>query len=199
MATLPDVAVSVAVCVVVTADAVAVNAALVAPDPIVTVAGTLTAELLLLRLTVIPALGAAAVSETVQASVPAPAIDALVHASALRAAVVDPVGFFRLRANVLVTLPAVAVSVADVAEDTAATLAENDALVPLAPTVTVAGMLTAELLLESVMLVPVVGAGAVSVTVQLIVAAPVTDELLHATALSAADAAGAPFPAFVPV
>jgi hypothetical protein len=84
------VAVNVAVCVVLTAVAVAVKLALVAPDPIVTDAGTVTALLLLVSATVVPAL-AAAVSVTVHASVPAPVSDPLLQESALRLAGACPV------------------------------------------------------------------------------------------------------------
>jgi hypothetical protein len=76
----------VAVVAVLTADAVAVNVADVAPAATVTEAGTVTAVLLLANVTGSPAVPAAAVSVTVQESVPAPVIDALVHDSALSAA-----------------------------------------------------------------------------------------------------------------
>jgi len=76
-------AVSVAVSVVLTAEAVAVNPALVAPDATVTDAGTATALVLLARLTAIPPEPAALASVTVQASVPAPVSDALLHVSEL--------------------------------------------------------------------------------------------------------------------
>jgi len=75
----PEVAVSVAVCVEVTAETVAVKPVLVAFAGTVTEAGTVTAELLLARLTVIPLLGAVPFSETVQESDPAPVIAELVH------------------------------------------------------------------------------------------------------------------------
>jgi hypothetical protein len=76
--TPPAVAVSVAVCSVLTDEAVAVNPALEAPAATVTDAGTVTAALLLARFTVRgPA--AAPVSVTVQASVAAPVSDALPH------------------------------------------------------------------------------------------------------------------------
>jgi hypothetical protein len=70
-------AVSVAVCAVVTGAAFAVNVALVAFAATVTVAGTVTAVLLLESLTLTPLLGAAEFSVTVQASFPAPVMDAL--------------------------------------------------------------------------------------------------------------------------
>jgi hypothetical protein len=55
------------------------------------VLGTVTAELLLVRFTVSPSLGAAAVSVTVHASVPDPIMAALLQYSALNAAVPVPV------------------------------------------------------------------------------------------------------------
>ncbi|HTW48314.1 MAG TPA: hypothetical protein VMD92_10205 [Acidobacteriaceae bacterium] len=70
------------------ADAVAVNVALDAPAATVTDDGTTTCPLLLARFTVSPPLGAAAVSDTAHASVPAPVIDPLAHVSALTEAVV---------------------------------------------------------------------------------------------------------------
>jgi hypothetical protein len=53
----------------------------------VTVAGSVTAALLLDKLTLIPPLGAVALSVTVQASVPIPVMDALLQESALSVAV----------------------------------------------------------------------------------------------------------------
>jgi hypothetical protein len=81
----PAVAVSVAVWLELTAVVVAVKLALVAPEAIVTEAGTVTALLLLARLTAV-ALVAAEVSVTVHASVPAPISDPLLHVSALSVA-----------------------------------------------------------------------------------------------------------------
>lgn len=74
----PAVAVSVAVWVVLTADAVAVNEALVAPDAIVTDDGTVTALLLLARPTVV-ALVAADDQLTAHASVVDPVTDELLQ------------------------------------------------------------------------------------------------------------------------
>ena len=88
--TPPAVAVSVAVCALLTAVAVAVNPALAAPAATVTEAGTVTALLLLVRLTAVP-LVAADVSFTVQAAVPAPVSDALPHETALSVAGARPV------------------------------------------------------------------------------------------------------------
>ena len=77
------VAVSMAVCVDVTAEAVALNPMLEDPDDTVTDAGTLTALLLLFRFTVKPPLDALCVSFTVQASVPAPVSEPLEQKSVL--------------------------------------------------------------------------------------------------------------------
>ena len=82
-ATLPALAVRVAVCAVLTEETVAVKVALLAPAATVTVAGTATDELLLARLTAKPPVGAAAFRVTVQLSVPDPVNDPLVQLSAL--------------------------------------------------------------------------------------------------------------------
>jgi hypothetical protein len=71
-------------------ETVAVNPALVAFAATVTVFGTVTVVLLLDRPTVSPPLAAAAFSVTVQASVPAPVIDELLHESALNIGVPVP-------------------------------------------------------------------------------------------------------------
>ena len=75
--TPPCVAVSVTVCEAVTADTVAVNFALLAPEGTVMEEGTVIVLLLLDRFTTNPELGAAAVSVTVQVSDPAPVIEAI--------------------------------------------------------------------------------------------------------------------------
>jgi hypothetical protein len=89
--TLLAVAVMVALCAVVTAEVVAVKAAVVAPLATVTDAGTVRALLLLLRLTVRPLLFAGEVSVTLQASVVAPVSELLLQEITLGAAVVWPV------------------------------------------------------------------------------------------------------------
>jgi hypothetical protein len=81
--TLLAVAVSVAVCVDVTAVAVALKAAVVAPAATVTEPGTVTAPSLLASVTTCPPAGAAALSVTVHASVPAPVIDPFAQAKEL--------------------------------------------------------------------------------------------------------------------
>jgi hypothetical protein len=85
--TLSELASSVTAWSVVTAVTVAVKLAVVAPAATVTEAGSVTAELLLDNLTVIPSLPAAVLSATVQESVPEPVIDALTQESALNVAV----------------------------------------------------------------------------------------------------------------
>src|SRR5258708_5681061 len=80
--TLPALAVSVTACAVVTDDTVAVNPALVVFAGTTSVAGTVTAPLLLARLTLRPPLPAAAASVTVQLSVPDAAMDTLLQENA---------------------------------------------------------------------------------------------------------------------
>ena len=74
----------------VTAETLAEKPALVAPAATVTEAGTTTDELLLARLTVNPPLAAAVLSETVQASLPAPVIEAFVQERAVSTGVPVP-------------------------------------------------------------------------------------------------------------
>jgi hypothetical protein len=84
--TLPELAVRVTDCALVTGETVAVNPALVAFAGMVTVAGTVTAALLLDRLTLSPPLAAAEVSVTVQVSVPGPVMEPLPQEMPLNAA-----------------------------------------------------------------------------------------------------------------
>jgi hypothetical protein len=67
-----------------------VNPALVAFAGTITVLGSVADELLLDKLTVSPLVGAAAVSVTVHASVPAPVMTALLQESALNPAEPEP-------------------------------------------------------------------------------------------------------------
>ena len=76
-------AVTVAVCAVPTAVTLAVNPAEVAPAATVTEAGTVTALLLLARVTLVPPVGAAPDRVTVHASDSDPVIDVLLQESAL--------------------------------------------------------------------------------------------------------------------
>jgi hypothetical protein len=80
----PALAVREAVCAVLTEATVAENPALVEFAGTATVPGTLTAALLLDRVTVVPPLGAAEDRVTVQASDPAPVIEPLLHERLLR-------------------------------------------------------------------------------------------------------------------
>ena len=96
---------------------------------------------------------------------------------------------FSCRANVLETPPALAVRVTDCAALTDDAVAVKPALVALAATATVAGTVTAALLLAKPTLRPLLPAAELSVTVQVSFPAPVTDALLQARALNAADAA----------
>jgi hypothetical protein len=77
-------AVRVTVCEVLTEETVAMKLAAVAPAATVTVAGTVTAELLLARLTIKPPLPAAVFRVTVQLSVPAPVIEPFAQTRELR-------------------------------------------------------------------------------------------------------------------
>jgi hypothetical protein len=115
--TPPALAVSVACCVELTGDTVALKPALVAPAATFTADGTLTSALLLPRFTVNPPLAAAAFSVTVQASVPAPAIELLAQLSAVSTGtpvpfratvVVERVRELLTRANWPVACPATA-------------------------------------------------------------------------------------------
>lgn len=90
----PAEAVKVAVCAVLTAEMPAVNPALTAPAGTVTEEGTVTALLLLDKLTANPPDPAAADRLTVHASLPAPVTEPLLHVSALREALLVLVLFF---------------------------------------------------------------------------------------------------------
>ncbi|MFZ0745989.1 MAG: hypothetical protein WAM85_16380 [Terracidiphilus sp.] len=83
METLFADAVSVTDCAELTDETFAVKLAVVAFAATVTVAGTVTAALLLARLTLTPPLPAAALNVTVQASVPDPVIEPLLHKTEL--------------------------------------------------------------------------------------------------------------------
>jgi hypothetical protein len=76
---------------VVTEATVDVNPALVAPAATVTVAGRVTAALLLARLTLRPPVGAAPVKVTVQTSLPDPVNEAFVQETVLKVAAATPV------------------------------------------------------------------------------------------------------------
>jgi hypothetical protein len=104
LATLLALAVSVTVWAVLTEDTVAVKLAVVDPAATVTEAGTVTAELLLARLTANPPLGAAPLRVTVQLSVPAPVIDELVQFRLVKVGVLAEVPL-PLRPTTIVPFP----------------------------------------------------------------------------------------------
>lgn len=103
LATVPAVAVRVAVWFEVTAETVAVNPAVVAPEGTLTEAGTLAEALLLASATVNPPEGAAAVKVTAQASVPAPVIDAFVQERVFS----DPAGDWPVPVRLITAVPLV--------------------------------------------------------------------------------------------
>ncbi len=74
----------------------AVKLPVVAPDATVTLAGTVTAELLLARLTANPPLAAAVFKVTVQLSLPAPVIVPLVQVRALNTGTPVPLKLIRV-------------------------------------------------------------------------------------------------------
>ena len=100
---------------------------------------------------------------------------------------------FNCNAKVFDTPPVLAVRVTDCAVVTEVTVAVNPALVALAGTTTVAGTVTAALLLLSPTLTPPLPAAELSVTVQLSLPAPVSDALLQDTELNV-PAAAVPVP-----
>jgi hypothetical protein len=87
--------------------------------------------------------------------------------------------------KLLETLPALAFSVTCSAVATDETVAMNAALVALAGIETAAGTVTAELLLDRLMLCPLLGAGDASFAVQESVPDPVMDALLQESVLKA--------------
>jgi hypothetical protein len=101
---------------VLTDEMVAEKLAVAAPAATVTEAGTVTAELLLATPTAKPPLAAATFSVTVQLSVPAPVIDALLQLKPLNTGTLVPVRLIRvevpldellIRVNEPVSAPAV--------------------------------------------------------------------------------------------
>ena len=96
---------------------------------------------------------------------------------------------FNCRAKVFDTPPVLAVRVTDCAVVTEVTVAVNPALVALAGTTTVAGTVTAVLLLLNPTLTPPLPAAELSVTVQLSLPAPVRDALVQDNELKVPDTA----------
>lgn len=160
-----------------TAEAVAVNEALVDPAVTVTDEGTETTLVLLASATANPPEPAAPVSETEHASETFPVKELLLHVNPLREAAAAT--GFSWREKVWVTLPSEAVSVAVCEDVTAETVAVNVALVAPAATVTEEGTETAALLLLKETVKPGWLAAAVSVTVQASVPEPVRELLLQ--------------------
>lgn len=116
--------------------------------------------------------------------------NATVVALMLRVATVAA-GGFNFRLTVLETLLALAVTVTVCADVTEETVALNAALVAFAGTVTEDGTATELLLLDRATAMPLLGAAAVSATVQLSDPAPVIDVLPQERELSAAAGAAA--------
>ncbi len=175
---LPVVAVSVTDSVLLTGATFAVKVALVAPAGTVTELGIETAALLAPSATLSPPAGAGPDKLTVHESAIDPVIDVVLQETALTVGV--PVGpppvLFRLIDAVFNTVPCVAVSVTVCVVVTPDTLATKLALAVPAGTVTEIGTVTAALLLARATAEPPLGAGAVKVTLQLSVPAPVNDE-----------------------
>ena len=96
---------------------------------------------------------------------------------------------FNCRAKVFDTPPVLAVRVTDCAVVTEVTVAVNPALVAFAGTTTVAGTVTAVLLLLNPTLTPPLPAAELSVTVQLSLPAPVRDALVQDNELKVPDTA----------
>jgi hypothetical protein len=154
------VAVMEAVPSVVTADALAVKTAEVAPAGTVTEAGTAKTALLSERATTVPAAGAALLRVTVQLAKELEARDAGLHTRP-----VGTVGEVRLREKLTAVPESVAVMDAIASVVTADAVAGKTAEVDPAGTVTEAGTPSAELLLESATMAPPAGADPVRVTV----------------------------------
>jgi hypothetical protein len=132
---------------------------------------------LLVRVTIRPLEGAAEVSDTVHAVVPAPVNELLPQANALIDGVNPEDGPVRLIEVVFETVPCVAVSVAVWDVLTLETLAAKLALVAPDGTEIEIGTLTAGLLLARLTVKPLLGAGALSVTLQESEPVPIIDEL----------------------
>ena len=166
-----------AVCEVLTEFTFAVNDAEDAPDATVTLAGTVTALLLLPNATLKPPDGAAELSDNVHAVVPAPVKALLLQESALIDGANGEEDPLKLIDVVFEVVPCVAVSVTVCEVVTPDTLAAKFALVALGGTDTETGTLTALLLLARLTIMPLLEAGALNVTLQPSVPDPIIDEL----------------------
>ena len=180
-------ALSVAVCDVVTEVTIALKDAVEAPDGTETVEGTVTALLLLARFTPTPTEGAGTLRATVHGVVPAPVNELVPHESELTpGATVDVVGGTSDMETACTLLAWVAVIFAVWFALTADAFAVNVVLVAPAGTVTEAGTVTAATLLERPTTSPLAGAAALVVTVQVSVPAPVIWAVAQLNPLSAA-------------
>ncbi len=183
----------VAACEVLTEATFAVNDVVVAPEDTVMLVGTVTAPLLLVKVT-LRAVGAAELSETVHVVVVAPVKELPPHDSALIESVRgDPEGL-KLIVAVFEAVPCVAVSFAVCEVVTPDTVAAKLALVAPEGTDTEAGTITALLLLARLTAMPLLGAGAVNVTLQESVPAPIIDELAQLRLVNEADDEPNPLP-----
>jgi len=111
-ATLPALAVKITVVPALIEETVAVKLAVEAPPATVTDAGTVTAELLLARLTTKPPLAAAAFSDTVQLSVPALLMELLAQLSPVSTGTPVPLKLTTVEVPVVELLIRVSVPVA---------------------------------------------------------------------------------------
>lgn len=183
---------TVAVCEVLTEEMVALKEAVVAPLGTVTLLGTFTALLLLVKVTPKPADGAPEVSDTVHDVVAAPVKELLAHDTPLTEGVnselADPETWIEADFE---ADPCFAVSVTVCVLDTADTVAVNVTPVVPAGTGIEEGTVTALLLLVIVTATPPDGAGALNLTVQLSGPGPVIDEFAQ---LRADSEACAPLP-----
>lgn len=175
-------AVSVTVCELLTEFTLALNDAVVAPDATVMLLGTATALLPLATATLRPPLGAAAVSDTVQAVDPEPVKELVPHESApidaVSGAELEVVGLTLIEVDLELD-PWLAVNLALCRDDTADAFAENDTLAVPAGIVTDAGTVTTLLLLAMLTTIPPLDATADNVTVQLSIAGPMIVGLMQ--------------------
>ena len=181
---------NVAFCAVLTEATFAVNDVVDVPEATVTLAGTVTALSLLATLTPRPPDGAAELSDTVHAVVAAPVKELLPHENALIEGANADAAPPRLIEVVFEVVPCVAVRVAVCDVVTPDTVATKLALVEPEGTDTETGTVTATLLLARSTTMPLLGAGALNVTLQGSGPAPIIDELAQLSpAREAADEA----------
>src|SRR5580704_16617979 len=171
----------------VTALVVTVNVALVAPAATVTLPGTVAADAPLERETIAPPLGAAPLSVTIPVDGDPPFTAAGLSATEDSA---TAVAGFTVSKMVLVVPPYEAEMVTGVAAVTALVVTVNVALVAPPATVTLAGTVAAETLLERETIAPPLGAAPLSVTVPVDDVPPLTLAGLSATEDSATAVGG---------